>query len=159
MTREELAALVDTVVGAWQIEVTDRRSLYRTWHRYLADLPFEAALEAVDARVIAGDHWAPRVGEIRRAAIERGLPPLLWPDPDIAWQAAEDRLRAANSGVAPKARFDPLVEDALRSAMRAAGTNDGFHKQAFLAAWAQQTAAFEQSRYGLPDNAPSVLPA
>lgn len=159
MTREELAALVDTVIGAWQIEVTDRRSLYRTWHRYLADVEFEAALSAVDARVIAGDHWPPRVGEIRRAAIERGLPPVVWPDGEIAWQAAEDRLRAANSGVIPKARFEPDVEQALSVAMRTAGSVDGFHKQAFLAAWTQQTALFEQSRYGLPENAPTVLPA
>lgn len=157
MNRKELTAIVDTMVSAWQVEVSDRKSLYRTWWRYLSDVPFDAGLAALDARVVAGDRWAPRVGELRRDALDRTLPSVIWPDPEIAWQAAETRLQDANSGVQPRSRFSEEVEASLSRAMRAAGTRDGFHKQAFLAAWTVETRTFEEQRYGLPVDAPAVL--
>lgn len=160
MNRKELGALVDTMIGAWQIDVHDRRSLYRTWWRYLADIPYSAALAALDARVIAGDRWAPRVGELRRAAIDRcGDPNEFWPDAEMAWQDVENRLEDANSGVRFRAaRFGPDAEEAIGRAMRTAGTRNGYHKQAFIKAWGIETAEYEQRRYGLPENAPTVLP-
>lgn len=155
MNRTELTAIVDTMVAAWQVEIADRKTLYRTWWRYLADIEYAAALAALDARVVAGDRWAPRVGEIRRAAIDVMIGAVEWPDGEIAWQYAEDRLRDANSGFAPRSRGVSL-DEAITAAMRAAGTVDGFHKQAFLKAWDTQTATFEQTRYGLPVDAPTV---
>jgi hypothetical protein len=157
VTRDELAAVVDTMIAAWQIDIADRKTLYRTWWRYLSDVSYDDALAVVDARVVAGDRWAPRVGEIRRAAVDRTIGTVDWPDAEIAWQFAEDRLRDANSGLNPRSRGESL-DQALASAMRAAGTNDGFHKQAFVKAWETETDRFEQTRYGLPDDAPTVHP-
>lgn len=157
MTREELTSIVDTMVAAWQVDIADRKTLYRTWWRYLADVDYVYALAALDARVVAGDRWAPRVGEIRRAAIDlRDGGTAEWPDGEIAWQFAEDRLRDVNSGNEPRQRGAAL-DEALARAMRAAGTSDGYHRQAFLRAWEAETRTFEQQRYGLPLDAPAVL--
>lgn len=152
MTKAELSAIVDTVIAAWQLEIGDRKTLYRTWWRYLGDLTFTEVLAAVDARVVAGDRWAPRVGELRRSAIDRTSPTSLWPDPDSAWLRVEALLSAANTGVDSRPLFTVEVEAAIGRAMRAAGTRDGFHKHAFLRAWADETARREQQRYGLPDD-------
>jgi hypothetical protein len=158
VTREELSTIVDTMVAAWQVDIADRKTLYRTWWRYLADVDYDHALAALDARVVAGDRWAPRVGELRRFAIDRALGPVDWPDPEIAWQFAEDRLRDANSGNQPRSR-GPVLDQAITAAMRAAGTSDGFHKHAFLKAWEAESHRFEQARYGLPDTAPAPMAA
>jgi hypothetical protein len=158
LNRKELAAVVDTMVSAWQVEVADRKSLYRTWFRYLSDVGFDDALAAIDARVVAGDRWAPRVGEIRRTALDRSKAPVDWPDAETAWQRAETRLQDAASGlVEERSTFAIEVEEAIGRAMRRAGTRDGYHKHAFTKAWDLETVAFEQSRYGLPVNPPSVI--
>lgn len=151
MTKAELSAIVDTVIAAWQLEVADRKTLYRTWWRYLGDLPFADVVAAVDACVVAGDRWAPRVGELRRSTIDRSTPGLAWPDPDSAWAHVEALLSAANTGIAPHRRLDPTIEAAITRAMRTAGIRDGYHKHAFVRAWAEETARWEQDRYGLPD--------
>jgi hypothetical protein len=158
VNRKELAAIVDTMVSAWQVEITDRKSLYRTWFRYLSDVPFDAGLAALDARVVAGDRWAPRVGELRRAALDRVNGAVDWIDNETAWQHAEWLLQSANSGISTTTRrYDPEVEAAVSRAMKRAGTRDGFHKQAFIKAFEIETAEFEQRRYGLPAEAPTVI--
>lgn len=158
MDRKELSAIVDTVVAAWQVDIADRKTMYRTWFRYLSDLDFEMVLAAVDAKVVAGERWAPRVGEIRRDAIDRLHGQSRWPDAETAWQFVEDRLEAANSGFTAAPHGDSEVDEAIGRAMRTCGTRNGFHKQAFIRAWNNETVLFEQTRYGLAADAPGVLP-
>jgi hypothetical protein len=155
MDRKQLATIVDTVLAAWQVDTRDVKTVYRTWHRYLADVDFAAALAAVDAAVVTGERWAPRVGEIRRAAIDATDPAPAWPTADAAWAIAEARLRAVHSGVSMPSHGE-VVDAAVARAMAAAVTTDSFHRQAFFDAWAVETRAREIARYGLGDDAPGV---
>lgn len=149
MTRDELATIVNTVYVAWNLDMVNPPRVYDAWMRYLSDLDFDTVMAVVDRAVTAGEKWAPRIGEVRRRAIDSLDPAGEVPAGEIAWQWAENRLRAVNSGVAPTAHPDPRVDQMIGAAMRAAGTGDAFHKQAFIGAWEQQVAGYEQERYGI----------
>lgn len=153
MQKAELTALVDAACANWGSPVGDKTQLYRTWWRYLSDVEYQAALSALDDFVIAGQRFMPRVGEIRRSALNSTNGWYELPDLEGAWALAASRWSAVDMGVEPvftgNADLDALIGDAMRQA----GAVD---KRAFSEAWNHVRAVAEQSRYQLPEEAPGL---
>lgn len=89
------------------------------WHRLLADLPFEAACNAVIA------HYATERRFITPADIREGVAraaDLLAPDEDLAWLEAQSV--ATNEGIG-RGQLHPAVERAYQALGGAWGINSG----------------------------------
>lgn len=161
MTKAELLSLVDAVLSVWPSEQIDRKALYKTWWRYLADIEFTKAEEALDAYVLRcvdpeanqgalRGSWRPTPGDIRRLAIDGTV--RSWPTADEAWAAAEQRINALQSGVQAPVHPDPEVDETIGATLRTSKAS----RLAFLSAWRTNTIERGIMRYRLPDDAPSI---
>jgi hypothetical protein len=139
MTKQELVNVVNVINANWPQADADPKAQYEMWWRYLGDLDEENVSSVVDALVIEASQWRPRVGEIRRRAIDGDKS---WPTPDGAWAIAEERRKCADMGVEAPA-LDSGVLSVLGEAMRG---SRGQGKSGFMAEWQSALAR----RYGLP---------
>lgn len=111
MNKEELRQIADTVIAAWQLNLSfeDRKALYRAWWRYLYDLDATAVFATVDRYVLAGRRDAPRPGAVRLDTLSTG-----YLSPDEAWGQCQERLRCMETG-AEAPDLNPLVAATMRS--------------------------------------------
>jgi len=138
MTKAEMVAIVNLVNATWAPGDMDLKDVYAAWWRYLEDLDVSTVQAIVDELVIDAAPWRPKVGEIRRRAIDG---PGGWPSPDAAWALAEACRFAADSGTdVPEMPngASRLLGECMRSS-RYGG------KAAFIEAWRAVTA----ERYAL----------
>lgn len=141
MNKQDVVNVVSIVNANWPQNDNDLKSQCEMWWRYLGDLDTASVVRVVDELVIEGSQWRPRVGEVRRRAIDGDK---VWPTPDGAWAIAEERRKCADMGVEPPA-LDPEVTEVLGEAMRG---SRGQGKGGFIAEWQAAMAR----RYGLPDS-------
>lgn len=141
MNKQELVNVVSIINANWPQNDADQRSQLEMWWRYLGDLDAEAVNKVVDEIVIEAAQWRPRVGEIRRKAIDGDK---VWPTPDGAWAIAEERRKCADMGVEPPV-LDQELTEVIGEAMRG---SRGQGKGGFIAEWQAAMAR----RYGLPDS-------
>lgn len=133
MTKQELIDLVNMINATWPPPEMDQKAVYNTWWRYLGDLELQQVQPVVDELIIESSPWRPKVGEVRRRAIDGGN---VWPSPDAAWELAEACRRAADTGIEVPGLPDG-VAGPLGECMR--GSRFG-GKAGFLELWKQKTA-------------------
>ena len=154
MLKPELSALVDSVMATWGTESTDKLVMYRTWWRYLSDVDAADVTAVIDQRVLAGERWMPRVGDVRQAAMDRASGKAPLPDAERTWALAAARFSATDMGTDAASSGDDELDEMIGEAMRRAGGSD---KRAFAEAWAGVREEAIAIRYALPEDAPELI--
>jgi hypothetical protein len=160
LTKAELLSLVDAVFAVWPSDQIDRKAVYRVWWRYMADIEFVKAEIALDAHILrCVDPGAnegslrgsqrPTPGDIRRAVIDEGH--RTWPTADEAWTLAEERIHIIQSGGQAPTLPNPEIETAIGATLKTSGVN----RHAFFTAWKTLSSERAQTKYGVPETAPS----
>jgi len=161
LKKAELLSLVDAVFAVWPSDQIDRKAVYRVWWRYLADIDFVQAQTALDAHILrcvdpGANEGAlrgsqrPTPGDIRRAVIDEGH--RNWPTTDEAWAIAEERIHTIQSGGQAPPLPDPEIDTAIGTTLKISGVN----RHAFFTAWKTISVERAQTRYGVPETAPSL---
>lgn len=154
MQKAELTAIVDLVCSNWGSPDGGKVPLYRTWWRYLSDVEYSDVLTVIDNMIIENVRWMPRVGEVRRLAIDNANGFSHYPDGERAWFLAAQRWEAVAMGIDPPGSGDEKIDELVGIAMREAGTPE---KRAFISAWTNVLRSDELKRYAIPEDAPEVL--
>lgn len=154
MQKAELTGLVDLACSNWGSPDGDKIALYRTWWRYLSDLEYGTVLKVLDDMIISCVRWMPRVGDVRRLAIDAGTNGVQVPDVERAWFLAAQRWSAVDMGIDPPSSGDPEIDELIGQAMRLTGSPE---KRAFAEGWAHVLQGLQETKYALPGDAPGIL--
>jgi hypothetical protein len=121
MTKDEFPKLIDLVIASWNLQVagTKRIDMEKAWWRYLKDIPYDAAVRAID-KLVVRDGPPPRVGAVRRLAMEDNPLIKLPPEPTEAWAQAREFASSLDAGIVSDRvpTVHPLVLTAIRAGIR-----------------------------------------
>lgn len=119
MTKDEFPKLIDLIVASWNLQVagTKRIDMEKAWWRYLKDVPYDAALRAID-KLVTRDGPPPRPGAVRRLAMEQNPLINLPPEPPEAWAQAQAHMQSLEMGVSPDIPLHPLVIETIKVGVR-----------------------------------------
>jgi len=136
MNKAETIIIVDRVRANWNwlnLSKDKEIALYETWHRYLEDQPFPTVESVVDSLITSNGPF-PRVGEVRKRAVDTGrdAPPSIGEAIAQAGAATE----AVNWGT-DVPDMHPDVNEALRAYRNSGGSGVGgyWSEKAFVVAY------------------------
>ena len=148
MEKDKFIEIIKRLCINWDVITTGPPFKERcsVWWRYLSDLPTEDVENAVDQLILLDQQFIPRVGQVRRLAIDlvRNAP---IPTSAEAWSQFRTAIEASESGV-PFTKPHDLVAKAMRSfPNNGASLRTNADRTLFLQAYDKMVGDEERERY------------
>jgi hypothetical protein len=144
----ELAAVVKDVSVNWSLPTMGPQYQERCklWWEYLHDLEFDLVNSAIKQIIFLDQRFAPRVGQVRRLAIDMKLKDSI-PSPSEAWSQFRSAIDASESGI-PFEKPHNIVGKTMRSFPKnGAGLRTNSDRELFLSAYERLVKKTEIERY------------
>lgn len=148
MEKAELSKIVKKVSINWNAATTgppfqERASL---WWKFLSDLSEEDVDAAIDQIIIIDQERMPRVGQVRRLAIDLRLGDAI-PDPASAWSQLRSAVTGSEAGVSFEKPHDLVGQTMKTFPNNGASLRTNSDRELFLQAYSKVVGAEERKRY------------
>ena len=154
MDKDELATAVKQVSVNWNLPTAGPpfQDRCRLWWDFLNDIEVGLVNESIKQIIALDQKFPPRVGQIRRLAIDMKLKEDPIPSPPEAWAQFRQAIDASEAGIHFRKPHD-LVGQTMRSFPNSgAALRTNSDRELFLSAYSKIAANAEKERYlGGPD--------
>lgn len=149
MDKDDLARAVKRVSVNWNLPTAGPPFQERCvlWWDFLNDIEIDIVDEAIKQIIALDQRFPPRVGQIRRLAIDMKLREDPIPSPPEAWAQFRQAIDASEAGIHFRKPHD-LVGQTMRSfPNNAAGLRTNSDRELFLSAYGKIVESAEKERY------------
>lgn len=148
MDDNELAAAVKRVSINWSLPTVGPpfQERCKLWWEYLHDLEVDLVDNAIKQIISLDQRFAPRVGQVRRLAIDMKLEDAI-PSPPEAWSQFRSAINGSESGT-PFQKPHNIVGQTMKSfPNNGAGLRTNSDRELFLSAYQKMVDKIEVERY------------
>lgn len=149
MDKDDLARVVKRVSVNWNLPTAGPPFQERCvlWWDFLNDIEIDLADKAIKQIIALDQKFPPRVGQIRRIAIDMKLEGNPIPSPPEAWAQFRQAIDASESGISFRKPHD-LIGQTMRSfPNNGAGLRTNSDRELFLSAYGKIVEEVEKERY------------
>jgi hypothetical protein len=149
MDKDDLAQAVKRVSINWNLPTAGPPFQERCmlWWDFLSDIEIDPVNKAIKQIIALDQKFPPRVGQVRRLAIDMESEEDPIPSPPEAWAQFRQAIDASEAGTRFRKPHD-LVGQTMRSfPNNAAGLRTNSDRELFLSAYSKITESAEKERY------------